>query len=125
MESSIGRERRVECWDDQDLDLDDGALNKVEGETDVTNRSASISPKRQPHVGNECGRNKFHREQPSTSLPNHGREKGDPRVTLRQDQRRREVPTKGNGHNTVGELTHREATFLDWNLQFSWWLRIT
>ena len=29
-------------WDDQDPDLDDGAFHKVEGETDVTNRSASM-----------------------------------------------------------------------------------
>ena len=39
VKSSIGRERRVRFWNCQDPDLDNGASNKVEGETDVTNRS--------------------------------------------------------------------------------------
>ena len=46
-------------------------------------------------------------------------EKGDPRVTLRQDQRERWVPTKGPGHKKVGQFTHREATFRDWTLPCS------
>ena len=37
-------------------------------------------------------------------------ETGYTRVTLRLDQWGRGVPTKGHGHTTVGEFTHREGT---------------
>ena len=85
MESSIGRGRRARFWDDQDSDLEDGALNKVEGETDMRHRDKSFriddrgrisshEPGRGSHMlGNECCKNKFHIEQPTTSLPNRTR----------------------------------------------------
>ena len=52
-------------------------------------------------------------------------ENGDPRVTIRQDQRERGVPTEEPGHETVRQLTHRAATIPHKILQCSWRLCIT